>query len=69
LGARKAARDARVEQRERLVVTNVRITNAQWLALKQEALDLTRARGGGKADASEVLRGILDDWLDKRGGR
>ena len=54
---------------ERHIATNVRIRADQWEALRREALERALARRGGKADASEVLREIIDSWLETRGRR
>lgn len=48
--------------RESYVVTTFRISQAQAHALRVAALELQRTKGG-KADASEVLRGILEEWM------
>lgn len=52
-----------VEAAPRWVVTTIRITPAHWKALRVAALERSMARGGGKADASEVLREVLDGWI------
>lgn len=51
---------------ERHIATNVRLRADQWEALRREALDRALARRGGKADASEVLREVIDVWLESR---
>lgn len=51
-----------------LFTTTFRITHAQSVALRQAALDRS-ARDGGKADASAVLRDILEEWLSKGGSK
>jgi len=43
-------------------VTTVRLTRAQHSALRKAALELAETQGG-KADASAVLRLLLDEWL------
>lgn len=50
----------------RYIVTTVRLTPAQWHALRTAALERSAARGGGKPDASEVLREVLDEWMARR---
>lgn len=57
-----------VEPVARFAVTTFRIRPDQMHALRLAALDLAAQRGAGKADASEVLRQILDEWM-ARGGR
>lgn len=52
-----------VEQAPRFAVTTFRIRADQMHALRLAALDLAAQRGAGKADASEVLRNILDEWM------
>jgi hypothetical protein len=48
----------------RFVVTNVRLSPQHLEALQREALARKVRRGGqGKADASEVLRHVLDAWI------
>lgn len=44
-----------------LTVTTFRITRAQHQALRQAALEVA-AEQGGKADASAVLRALLEQW-------
>lgn len=52
----------------RLVVTNVRLGPQHLEALQREALARKIRRGGqGKADASEVLRDVLDGWMRDKG--
>lgn len=59
---------------EPMFTTTIRITFAQAEALKSEAMRLQRKRaeaGGalvGKADVSEVVRGLLDGWMRDRKG-
>jgi hypothetical protein len=50
-------------EREPLAVTTFRITQRQWNWLRQNALERAVARGYGKADASELLRELLDGQL------
>lgn len=47
------------------MVTTVRITGTQWKALRDSANERVAERGGGKADASEILRDVLDAWIQK----
>jgi hypothetical protein len=44
------------------VVTTVRLGRAQWNALRKAALERALAKGG-KADASAVLRELVDEWM------
>jgi hypothetical protein len=48
------------------MVTTIRITPEHWKALRDSANERVAERGGGKADASEVLRDVLDEWMTKR---
>ena len=43
--------------------TTFRITKAQHRALRVAALDLADRKVGGRPDASEVLRLVLNDWI------
>ncbi len=45
-------------------VTTVRIRPTHWRALHEEAL--RRAGSGKRADASAVLRDLLDEWLARQ---
>ncbi len=45
-------------------VTTVRIRPTHWRALHEEAL--RRAGAGKRADASAVLRDLLDEWLARQ---
>ncbi len=45
-------------------VTTVRIRPTHWRALHEEAL--RRAGTGKRADASAVLRDLLDEWLARQ---
>ena len=47
----------------RYMVTTVRIRAEHWKALRDAANQRSALRGGGKPDASEVLRSILDGWM------
>jgi hypothetical protein len=49
--------------RPRFVVTTVRLAPEHWEALRTAAFERARDRGGGKADASEILREILNRWI------
>ena len=49
-----------------IMTTTFRITRTQWGALRQEALDLAIQRGGGRPDASEALRNILEGWMTRK---
>lgn len=61
-GTAATVRHAPPEQR--FVVTNVRLSPQHLEALQREALARKVRRGGqGKADASEVLRRVLDAWI------
>ena len=46
-----------------LMVTTVRIRRDQWEALRSAALQNAKERGYGKADASEMIRAIIDAWM------
>jgi hypothetical protein len=60
----EAANAAAPSPERRFVVTNVRISPQHLEALQREALARKVRRGGqGKADASEVLRDVLDAWI------
>ena len=48
---------------QRWVVTTIRIEQKHWQALRMAAVERATARGTGKADASEVLREVLNDWM------
>lgn len=49
------------------VTTTVRIRLEHLAALHAEAMRRKVERGGtGKADASAVLRSVLDEWLSRR---
>jgi hypothetical protein len=54
---------ARPADGDELVTTTVRIGRSQAAALRRVALEVQERRGTGKADASEVLRGILAAWM------
>ena len=45
---------------EPTVVTTFRITRRQWEWLRTKALERALERGSGKADASEMLRELLE---------
>jgi hypothetical protein len=64
--SRRARRPREGDDGAPLFTTTFRITHAQSVALRQAALDKS-ANEGGKADASAVLRDILDGWLAKGG--
>lgn len=49
----------------KFAVTTFRLKPDQWEALRLAALEQAKVKGG-KADASEVLRGILDHWMASR---
>lgn len=49
---------------EPFVTTTFRVKAAHIAALQQAALDRKTARNGvGRADASEILREVLDAWI------
>lgn len=48
---------------EPTVVTTFRVKAAHVAALQTAAIARKLARGSGKADASEVLRDVLDAWI------
>lgn len=62
---RKPASSAPADDGEPMTVTTVRIRPAHWRALHEEALRLA-GPGKGRADASAVLRDVLDEWLARR---
>jgi len=49
--------------REPFAVTTFRIKLGQWRWLRQKALERAAERGYGKADASEMLRDLLDGQM------
>lgn len=57
--------EARVDLNQR-TTTNFRITVRQKKALADEARKRASAKGLTMADASEVLREILDSWMEDR---
>jgi len=48
------------------VPVTVLLTPAQRALLRTEALQRQLDRGAGKADASEVVRELIDQWNRKR---
>lgn len=52
---------------EPLLVTTFRVKAAHVAALQTAAIARKLARGSGKADASEVLREVLDAWMQAGG--
>lgn len=54
------------EASPRWMVTTIRIRAEHWQALRLAALERATSRGAGKADASEVLREVLDEWMASR---
>ena len=53
------------QRAKQMTVTTMRITTEQHNELRLAALELASEKGG-RADASEVLRNLLDDWLVQR---
>jgi hypothetical protein len=51
---------------EDIVVTTYRLKRKHMEALRDEAVALWKERRSGKADASEVLRNILDEWMKQK---
>jgi hypothetical protein len=51
--------------RETFAVTTFRIKLGQWRWLREKALERATARGYGKADASEMLRDLLDGHMNE----
>jgi hypothetical protein len=43
----------------------LQLTDAQYLALTEEAAR-TSAREGGRADPSAIVRALLDEWMKRR---
>lgn len=62
-----APAEAEAQPGQRFMVTTIRIRSDQWNALRQAALEQAAQRGHGKADASEVLRSVLDAWMKRAG--
>lgn len=59
------------EQSGRMFRTSIVVSLEQIEALKDEAAKLQRERvrkghAAGKADVSEILRGVLDQWMKSR---
>ena len=54
---------AAVEPAPRYMVTTIRLRPEHLEALRVAAIKRATTRGAGKADASEVLREILDGWM------
>ncbi len=48
---------------EPMLVTTFRVRASHIAALQTAAIARKLARGSGKADASEVLREVLDAWI------
>lgn len=63
---RPRAKRAPAPELERLETVPFRITAKQRRGLVNEAVRRMEARGGGRLDASEVLREVLDAWLEGR---
>lgn len=56
--------ERRIERmNEPLLVTTFRVKASHVAALQTAAIARKLARGSGKADASEVLREVLDQWI------
>jgi hypothetical protein len=47
------------------IVTTIRVTQAEWRWLRRLALDRALRRGGGRADASEIIRELVDQAMRK----
>lgn len=62
--AAAAARPGPVERQPgaSYLVTTVRLRNDQWHALRMAAQDRA-LKEGGKADASQILRDLIDQWM------
>ena len=54
---------AAVEPAPRYMVTTIRLRPEHLEALRVAAIKRATTRGAGKADASEVLREVLDRWM------
>jgi hypothetical protein len=63
--ARAPSPEAIKAQGSEFFVTTVRITREHWAALRDAATQQAFS-GGGKPDASKVLREVLDGWMSKR---
>ncbi len=44
-------------------VTTFRLTRRQWDTLRTAALERAKAEGRGKADASAIVRELVDAWI------
>jgi hypothetical protein len=53
------------EEGQTWVVTTIRVTQAEWRWLRRLALDRALKRGGGRADASEIIRELVDRAMRK----
>jgi hypothetical protein len=53
------------EKGETWIVTTIRVTRPEWRWLRRLALDRALKRGGGRADASEVIRELVDQAMRK----
>jgi len=51
--------------RAEFAVTTVRLRADQWKTLRELALKRAVAMGG-KPDASQILREIIDDWMQRQ---
>lgn len=62
-------RDEQHERREaeRLIIANVRLAERHMEKLREIAWQRAQDRGKSRIDASEVLREILDVWMDRGG--
>lgn len=63
--AGEASADYAPSSRSEFAVTTVRLRADQWTALREVALRRASAMGG-KPDASQLLREIVDDWMKRR---
>ncbi len=51
------------EEGQTWIVTTIRVTQAEWRWLRRLALDRALKRGGGRADASEIIRELVDQAM------
>jgi len=61
------AQDSEGKETAETVPGQFRIERRHVDAVREEAFRRAQERGGGRVDVSEVVRGILDDWISKRG--
>jgi hypothetical protein len=63
----KARNVVRVEEdEERVIVTNVRLRVSEWTWLHREAMERKLAKPGSRADASAVVRELVQEAMRRR---